>query len=91
MQTNRNIHLCQVKAPIYKLFRSNALKTQQTCGYRHARKTSRLFLLDFRFHSNFPNLGSFANVSVPVGSITPCLYDIFIGVVYSLVLLKLYN
>ena len=43
MQTNRNIHLCQEKAPIYKLSRSKAPKTQQICGYRNTRKTNELF------------------------------------------------
>ena len=44
---------------------------QQTCGYRHTTKTSELFLLfnmgvDFSSRNNFPNLGSFAKVSIPV-------------------------
>ena len=43
MQANENIQLCQEKAPIYKLFRSKAPKTQQTYDYRHTRKTSGLF------------------------------------------------
>ena len=56
------------------LSRSKAPKTQQICHYRHVRKTSQLFLLhdtgaDFSCRCNFANLGSFAKVSVPVGSI----------------------
>ena len=43
MQANRNIHLCQEKAPIYRLSRSKAPKTQQTYGYKHTRQTSWLF------------------------------------------------
>ena len=43
MQANRHVHLRQEKAPIYKLSRSKARKKQQTCGYRHPRKTSGLF------------------------------------------------
>ena len=75
----RNIHLCQKKAPIYKLSRSEALKTQLICHYRHAKKTCGLFLLyntGIETHScnNLANLGSFAKVSVSVGSITPCTY-----------------
>ena len=72
MQVNRNIHLCQEKAPIYKLSRSKAPKTQQTCGYTHTRKTSGLFN-DFSSRNNLANLGSLATVSVPVGSIIPWL------------------
>ena len=75
-RANRNIHLCQEKAPIYKLFRSKAPKTQQICHYRHARKTSGLFLLyntsaDFSSRNNFANLGSFAKFAVPVQSLIP--------------------
>ena len=61
---------------IYKLSRSKAPKTQQFCHYRHARKTSGLFLLyDVNSRNNFANLGSFAKVSIPVGSIIPCTKD----------------
>ena len=71
MQTNRNIH-----ARIYKLSSSKAPKTQQICQYSHGRKASGPFLLydtgvGFSSHNNFANLGSFAKVSVPVGSIIP--------------------
>ena len=33
MQANRNIHLRQEQAPIYRLSHSKAPNTQQTCGY----------------------------------------------------------
>ena len=71
MQANRNINLWQEKAPVYRLFRSKAPKTQQICHYRHARKTSELFSLfntgvDFNLRNNFANSGSFAKVIVPV-------------------------
>ena len=60
------------KAPIYKLSRSKALKTQQICHYRYAKKTSGLFLLyDTGVDFNFANLDTFAKVSVPVESIIP--------------------
>ena len=64
------------KAPICKLSRSKALKTQQICDYRHATKTSELFLLygtgvGFNSSNNFANLASFAKVSVPVQLILP--------------------
>ena len=57
---------------------SKAPKTQQICHYKHARKTSELFLLfntgvNFSSRNSFANLGSFAKISVPVGSITPSL------------------
>ena len=76
MQANRNIHLCQEKSPIYKLSRSKTFKTRQICHYRHARKTSGLYLLhdtgvDFSSSNNFANLDSFAKVSVTVGFIIP--------------------
>ena len=78
MRANKNIHLCQEKAPIYKLFPSKAPKTQVTCGYRHTRKTSGLsqwHRTDVALHSflnNFASLGSFANVLVSVGTVIPC-------------------
>ena len=67
------------------LSRSKALKTQQTCHYRHTRKTSERFLLyntgvNFSLRNNFANLGSFAKVSVPVQfiiSLLPTTNDIF--------------
>ena len=64
------------KALAYKLSRSKALKTQQTSHYRPVRKTICLFLLHdtgvgFSSHNNFATLGSFAKVSIPVGSIIP--------------------
>ena len=43
MQANRNINLWQEKAPVQRLSRSKAPKTQQICHYRHTRKTSQLF------------------------------------------------
>ena len=69
MQANRN--LGQEKAPIYRLSRSKAPKTQQIFHYKHRSKTSELFLLfntgvDFSLRNNFANSGSFAKVSVPV-------------------------
>ena len=76
VQANRNINQWQKKAPIYKLSRRKAPKTQQICYYRHARKTSGLFLLydtGFSFNScnNFANLVFFAKVSVPLAKF-PC-------------------
>ena len=71
IQANKNINLWQEKAPVYRLSRSKAPKTQQICHYRHTRKTSELFLLfntgaEFSLRNNFANSGSFAKVSVPV-------------------------
>ena len=71
MQTNRNINLWEEKAPIYRLSRSKAPKTQQSCYYRHTRKTGELILLfntgvDFSLRNNFAKAGSFAKVSIPV-------------------------
>ena len=71
MQANRNINLWLEKAPVYRLFRSKAPKTQQICHYRHTTKTSELFLLfntgaDFSLRNNFANSSSFATVSIPV-------------------------
>ena len=43
MQANKNIYLWQGKAPVQRLSRSKAPKTQQICHYRHTRKTSELF------------------------------------------------
>ena len=59
------------KTTNYRLYRSKAPKTQQTCHYKHTRKTSELFLLfntgvNFSLCNNFANSGSFAKVSVPV-------------------------
>ena len=59
------------KAPVYRLSRSKAPKTQQICHYRHMRKTGELLLLfntgvDFNRRNNFANAGSFAKVSVLV-------------------------
>ena len=65
MQANRNINLWE--APVYRLSRSKAPKTQQICRYRHTRKTDELFPgVVFSFQNNFANSGSFAKVSVPV-------------------------
>ena len=71
MQANRIINLWQEKASIYKLSGSKAPKTQQTCHYRHTRKTGEFFSLfntgvDFSLRNSFANSGSFAKVSVPV-------------------------
>ena len=71
MQANRNIPLCQEKAPIYKLSRSKAPKTQKTCHYKHEKKSQWTFLLhnmglDLSSRNNLANLGSFAKYSVPV-------------------------
>ena len=61
------------KAPIYKLSRSKAPKTQQVCHYNHARKNSGFFLfVDFSSRKNFASLGSFAKVFFPVQSKIPC-------------------
>ena len=70
------------KTPIYKLFRSKAPKTQQICYYRHARKSSGLFLLhstgvDFSFSNDVANLGSFVKVSVPVQFVIPSFYMVY--------------
>ena len=64
------------KTPIYKLSSSKAPKQQQIYYRRHAIKTSKPFWLhntsvDFSSHNNLANLGSFAKVSVPVGSLSP--------------------
>ena len=64
------------KAPVYRLSRSKAPKTQQICHYRRAEKTSAPFLLydtavDFSSRNDFANLGSFAIVSVPVETTIP--------------------
>ena len=66
------------KAPIYKISRSKAPKTQQICCYRHARKINGPFSLHdtgvyFGLRNNFANLRSFAKTSVPVESIIPWL------------------
>ena len=71
MKPNRNINLWEEKAPVYRLSRSKAPKTQQICHYRHTRKPGELLLLfdmgvDFSLRNNFANSGSFAKVSVPV-------------------------
>ena len=71
MQANRNINLWEEKAPVYRLSRGKAPKTQQNCHYRHTRKNWWNFLLfntgvDFSFRNKFANAGSFAKVSVPV-------------------------
>ena len=59
------------KAPIYRLSRSKAPKTQQIRHYKHTSETSELFLLfntdvDFSLRNNFASSGSLAKVSVPV-------------------------
>ena len=79
MQANRNIHLCQEKAPILKLSHSKSPKIQQIRHYRHTRKTSELFLLfntgvDFILRNNFANSSSFAKVSVPVHNYNSLIY-----------------
>ena len=71
MQANKNINLWVEKAPVYRLSRSKAPKTQQIFHYRHTRKTRELFLffntgVDFSLRNNFANSGCFAKVSVPV-------------------------
>ena len=53
-----------------------ALKTQQLCHYRHARKTSRHVLLYVTgSRNNCAYLGVFAKASVPVETIIPWLYQ----------------
>ena len=69
-----------------------ALKTQQICQYRLARKTRGLFLLhdsnvDFSSCSKFANVGSFAKVSTPVRSIIPCWRWFIYGSYRSLLVL----
>ena len=71
MQANRNINLWEENAPVYRLSRSKAPKTQQICHYRHTRKTGELFLLvntgvDFSPRNNFANAGSLEKISTPV-------------------------
>ena len=61
---------------ITHLSRRKASNTQQTCSYRHTRKTSGLFYDTVRVatlppRNKFANLGSFAKVSVPVESMIP--------------------
>ena len=68
------------KAPIYKLFHRKATKTQQIFFaitdmwekpaeiFYCATRTSTLACI----RNKFANLGSFAKISVPVGSIIPC-------------------
>ena len=65
------------KAPIYELSHRKAPKMQQICHYRHATKTTGLFLLYdtsvvFNSLNNFANLISFAKVSIPLQFIIPC-------------------
>ena len=48
MQANKNINLWEEKAPVYRLSRSEAPKTQQICHYKHTRKTGELFCLSTR-------------------------------------------
>ena len=62
------------KAPIYILTSRKAPETQQICYYRHATKTSGLFLfydkgVGFSSRNNFANLASFAKVSVPLHTV----------------------
>ena len=70
------------KTPIYRLSHSKAPKTQQTCHYRHGRKTSRLFLcdtgVDFISRNNFANVGFFAKVFVSVQLIIPWFVQVAI-------------
>ena len=56
------------KASIYKLSCSKAPKAQQICRYRHEKN---LTGVGFSFRNNFVDLGSFAQVTVPVGCIIP--------------------
>ena len=58
------------KTPIYKISRSKAPKTQQTC-VTDIQEKSVDFFNDFVPRNNFANLAFFAKVSVPVGSIIP--------------------
>ena len=80
MQANKNINLWEEKAPVYRLSRSKAPKTQQICHYRHTRKTGEIFLfvntgIDFSLRNYFANTGSFAKVSIPVHIYKfPCLH-----------------
>ena len=71
IQAIRSIDLLLEKAPVYRLSRSKAPKTQKICPYRHTRQTGELFLLfnkgvNFSLRNNFANSGSFAKVSVPI-------------------------
>ena len=65
------------KSTHLQVISQQSTQTQQICHYRHARKTSELFLLhntgiDFSSRNNVANLGSFAKVSAPDQSIIPC-------------------
>ena len=71
MQANKNINLWEEKAPVYRLSRSKAPKTQQICHYIHTRKTGERFLfvntgVGFSLRNNFANSGFYAKVSIPV-------------------------
>ena len=84
MQANRNIHLCEEQTPIYNSSRSKVPKTQQTCGYKHTKKTSRPFSLydtsvDLNSRNNFANLGFFTKTSVPAETIIPWINQ---GIIY---------
>ena len=77
------------KAPIYRLSRRKAPKTQQNCHYRHAIKTNRPFLsrgngVEFISSNNFATLGSFAKASLPVETIIPKKASWSCGVIYSI-------
>ena len=71
------------KAPIYKLSHFKAPGPQQIFHYRHARYSSKRFLLyytgvDFSSGNDFDNLCSFTIVSVPVQSVIPCTKTLYV-------------
>ena len=77
MQANRNIHLCLEKHPFTSYPAAKHPKYSNFDITDMREKPADFFLLydtgiDFSSHNNFFNLGSFAKVSVPVGSIAPC-------------------
>ena len=76
MQANRNIHLCQKKAPIYELSRSKAPKNNKLAVTRIRQKPVDFSTDTARAPTLAPTiiyLCAFAKVSVPVGSIISLL------------------
>ena len=78
MQANRSIDLWLEKAPVYRLSRSKAPKTQKICPYRHTRQTGELFLL-FNKGVNFSLRNNFANFRFFCKSFRSCSYLSFLG------------
>ena len=80
-QANQQKHTSmQWKSTHWQAIPPQSTQTQQTRGYRHTTNTSGLFLsrdtgIGFSFRNIVANLGSFAKVPVPVGSIIPWAYQ----------------